>query len=67
MQIILRGWLKLTYLIHDPGNLSYECKVLNDFGSSYIKGMPTNERRQDPEFRKILKTLIEPFYGTTYS
>ena len=36
--------LKLTCLIHGPGHLSDECKVLGDFGCKYSKSRPTKYR-----------------------
>ena len=33
--------LKLTCLIHGPGNSSYKCKFLGDFGTKYAKDRPT--------------------------
>ena len=35
---------KPTCLIHEPGHSSYECKILGDFGSKYVKSRPTKDR-----------------------
>ena len=43
---------KLTYLIHGPGNSSYECNVLGDFGFKYSKIRPTKDYRQEPVYKK---------------
>ena len=40
-----------TCLIHLAGHLSYECKVLGDFGSSYSKAIPTKDRGHNPVLR----------------
>ena len=45
---IPRDRYKLTCLIHNPGNSSYACKVLGDFGSKYYKIRPTKDRGNDP-------------------
>ena len=39
-----KGKSKTTCLIHGPGHLSYECKVLGDFGSKYAKSRSTKYR-----------------------
>ena len=36
----MRDRSKLTCLIHSPGHSSYECRVLNDFGTKYAKERP---------------------------
>ena len=48
----LRYRLKLTCIIHGPGNSSDECKVLNYFGSKYTKSRDYEENGQDPAFKK---------------
>ena len=45
MYIIVRGWSKLTCLIHGPGDSSDECRVLNDFGCNYTNVRPFKECR----------------------
>ena len=37
----LKDISKLTCLIHGPGNSSYKCKFLGDFGTKYAKDRPT--------------------------
>ena len=39
---------KLTFLIHGPGNSSYKCKVLGDFGSKYFKIIPNKYHGREP-------------------
>ena len=45
---------KNTCLIHGPGNLSDECRVLGKFGSKYYKSRPTKTSGQEPANRKKL-------------
>ena len=40
-----KGMSKPTCLMHRPGHLSYEYKVLGDFGSKYVKSIPTRDCR----------------------
>ena len=44
--------MKLTFLIHGPGNSSDKCKVLINFGSKYAKSRPNKELRQEPANKK---------------
>ena len=44
--------LKLTYIIHGPGNSLYECKVLGDFGSKYYKSRTNKDHRHEPVAKK---------------
>ena len=44
----LRYKSKINCLIHSPGHLSDECKVLNDFGDKYAKGRDFGEHRKGP-------------------
>ena len=44
----MRDRSKITHLIHFPGNISDELKVLNDFGTKYAKGGPFKECRHQP-------------------
>ena len=39
---------QLTCLITGPGHSSYECKVLNHFGTKYTIGGTFKERRKEP-------------------
>ena len=48
----LKDILRLTCIIHGPGNSSDECKVLVDFGTMYDKGSPTKDCRQEPASKK---------------
>ena len=43
---------KLTCLIHGPGNSSYECKVLGDFGSEYSKSRSTRSHCLEPTTKR---------------
>ena len=43
----LKGRSKLTCLIHGPGHLSDECKVLGEFGTKYAKYRTTKDHSQD--------------------
>ena len=53
---------QLTCLIHGPGNLSYDYKVLGDLGYKYTKIMPIKEHRQDPAFNKRFLKQQEKHY-----
>ena len=44
--------MKLTFLIHGPGNVSDKCKILINFGFNYAKSRPNKELRQDPANKK---------------
>ena len=44
--------LKLTCLIHVPGNSSDEYKILGDFGNKYDKVGPTKDHGHEPEIKK---------------
>ena len=46
-----KGNSKPTCLIHVPGRLSDECKVLGYFGSKYDKIRPNKDRGCDPKNR----------------
>ena len=50
-----RDQLKLTCLIHVPGHLSYECKVLNDFGTKHTKGRLFEKRMKEPTSNQFLE------------
>ena len=52
---LLRDQLKLTCLIHGPGNSPDEYKVLNDFGTKYAKVRNFKERSQEPISNKSLE------------
>ena len=43
---------KHTFLIHGPGNSSYECKVLGYFSYKCFKIKPNKDRRNDTATRK---------------
>ena len=43
---------KKTFLIHDPGHLSYECQFLGDFGYKYFKIRTTKYQGHDPANKK---------------
>ena len=45
--------LKLTCIIHGPGNSPDEFKVLNNVSSKYTKVRPSKEHRHKPAFKKI--------------
>ena len=44
--------MKLTCLIHVPGNSSDEYKILGDFGNKYDKVGPTKDHGHEPEIKK---------------
>ena len=44
-----------TYLIHDPGHYSDDCKVLGDFSTKYAKGNPTKDHGNNTAPRKNLR------------
>ena len=47
-----KDWSKLTCIIHGPGNLSDECKVLGDFVNKYNKVGFTKDHMQDNATKK---------------
>ena len=52
----MKDLLQLTCIINGRGHSSDKFKVLIDFGSKYTKSRPTNERSQEPAFKKSWKT-----------
>ena len=48
-----RDQSKLTCLIHGPGNLSDEWKLLNDFGTEYSKVRTFKDHSQEPTTNKF--------------
>ena len=48
----LRDRSKLTCIKHGPVNSSYECKLLNCFGTKYSKYRPFKESRQELTTKK---------------
>ena len=50
---------KLTCLIHGPGNLTDECKVLGDFVSKYSKVRTTKDIGHEPASMKYYHTANE--------